>query len=341
MLNNLMYYEKILRLLVTNIILYVSDIAKILDRSLSEFTEPVGFSISAVSRIRKKVKESPESALENLSYALCMLTALDTIYLFKDIDTEARKEIEKMLLENLCEEVTLFYDKDGNAVTTSAIEVQQWFKLDYKTGKGFIYQMQFFIYEINKMKEGKEFQLIENELLQKLQKAKVAFTVMGLKEYQIQFHDIKNSLETIYENSYIKERIYVSSLIESEIYKDNLSEDLRPYVEECPVNSEYFEKDEHIPHYVRDFVEIIAYCLKEDSYLLLFVQDEECIGRYLTILNKDYKDKIIFAYNRYFKNIGKFNMVFEYKNNIWVMKFNNPQSKYDNLLGGWGNSYDL
>lgn len=340
MLNDKMYYEKILRLLVTNIILYVSDIAKILEKNLADFTETVGFSISAVSRIRKKVKESPESALENLPYALCMLTALDTIYLFKDIDIEDRKEIEKILLANLCEEITLFYDKDGNAVTTSSIEGQQWFRLDYKTGKGFIYQMQFFLYEINKMKEGKEFQLIENELLQKLQNAKVAFTVMGLKEYQNKFYDIKNSLETIYQNNYIKEHIYVSSLIESEIYKDNISEDLRPYVEECP-DSKCFEEDEHVPHYVRDFAEIITHCLKEDSYLLLFIQDEEYIGRYLPILNKDYKGKIIFAYNRYFSNVGKFNMVFDYKNSLWVMKFNNAQSKYDNFLGGWGKSYDL
>ncbi|MBW9150357.1 hypothetical protein K2F40_15465 [Clostridium sp. CM028] len=332
-MNNETYYEKILRLLVGNIILYVSDIAKILGRSLVEFTEPIGFSISAVSRIRKKVKESPESALENLPYALCMLTALDTIYIFEDIDTDVRKNIEEMLLENLCEAVPFFYDKEDKPVTTRGFEVQSWFKIDYKTGKGFVYQIQSFLHEISKMKEGKELHLIEEELLHKLQEAKVAFTVMGLKNCESKFHEIKNSLETIYKKDFNKDLIYVSNVIKDEIYYDNISQDLLSHVKVCPSNSESFEKDEYVPHYIRDFVEIVNYCIEKDSYLLLFVQDEDDMRRDLSMLNKIYKDKIIFAYNRYFESVGHFKIVFDYKSNLLVMNFNDPWSKYENILG--------
>ncbi|AVQ37489.1 hypothetical protein C7M56_01870 [Clostridium botulinum] len=333
MLDNRMYYEKILRLLVENIILYVSDIAKILGRSLVEFTEPVGFSISSVSRIRKKVKGSPESVLENLPYALCMLTSLDNIYLFEDIDIEAREKVEKMLLENLCEDVIIFYDEDNKPITDRGIEVQSWFKVDYKTGKGFVYQLQFFLHEISRMKEGKKLQFIEDELLQKLQEAKVAFTVMGLKKCESKFQEIKESLETIYKNDFIKEGIYVSSMIRDAIYYNNIPQDLFSYMKVCPSNTEFDEEKKHFPHYVRDFVEIVNFCIREDSYLILFVQDEDDMRRYLSILNKNYKDKIIFAYNRYFERIGRFKIVFDYKNNFLVMKFNDPLSKYDNLLG--------
>lgn len=333
-LDNKMYYEKILRLLVENIILYVSDIAKILGRSLVEFTEPVGFSISAVSRIRKKVKESPESVLENLSYALCILTALDTIYLFENIDTDTREKIEKMLLKNLCEAVTICYDEDNKAITIRNLEVQSWFKIDYKTGKGFVYQVQFFLHEISKMKEGKEFQLIEDELLKKLQEAKVAFTVMGFKNCESKFEKIKESLEIIYKNNFIKECIYVSSVIEDEIYYNNISKDLPSYIKVCPP---YSKNVQDIPKYVKDFVDIVKFCLEEDSCLLLFVQDENDMRRYLPILqlilNKNNKDKIIFAYNRYFERVGRFKIVFDYKSTLLVMNFNDPLSKYENLLG--------
>lgn len=333
MLVNEMYYEKILRLLVRNIILNVSDIVKVLGRSLVEFTEPVGFSISAVSRIRKKVKESPESVLENLSYALCILSALDAIYLFEDIDTDVREKIEKTLLENLCEDVIIFYDKDNKPVTTRELEVQSWFKMDYKTGKGFVYQVQFFLHEISKMKEGKESRIIESELLHKLQEAKVAFTVMGLKNCGNNFQKIKNSLEKIYKKDFTKEHIYVSSVIRNDVYYDNISQDLLSYVEVCPFNSEYFEEGEYIPHYVRDFIEIINFCLNENSYLVLFVQDEDDMRRYLAMLNKNYKDKIIFAYNRYFERVGHFKIVFDYKRTLMTMDFDDPLSKYENLLG--------
>lgn len=333
MMDNETYYEKILRLLVGNISLYVSDIAKILGRTLVEFTEPVGFSISAVSRIRKKVRESPESALENLSYALCMLTALDAVYLFEDIDTDIKKKIEELLLENLCEKVILFYDKDNNPVTTCSFEVQSWFKIDYKNGKGFVYQVQFFLHEISKMKEGKELQLIEMELLQKLQKAKVAFTVMGLKNCESNFQEIKNSLETIYKKDFNEEYIYASSVIKDEIYYNNISQNVLSCLEICPFNPEIFEKDERVPHYVKDFAGIVNYCLEEDSYLLLFVQDEDDMRKYLWMLNKEDKDKIIFAYNRYFESVGHFKIVFDYKNNLFVMKFNDSWSKYENILG--------
>lgn len=221
----------------------------------------------------------------NFSYALYMLTVLDSVYLFEDIDHDIRRQIEEMFLENLCEEVVLFNDINGKPVCTRGCEFQNWYQMDYKEGQGFVYQLQYLLHEISRVKADDELRRATDDLMLKIQNAKVAFTVYGLKSCLTGLEEILNSLKKLYNN---KETVWVSSEMKNRIYDGDIPEEVMNLVTECGSGSSLSEKGDRPPGYIRDFAEIVKHCLRDENYLLLFVRDEDDVRRYLSVLNKDY-----------------------------------------------------
>ena len=122
-------------------------------------------------------------------------------------------------------------------------------------------------------------------------------------------------------------------MIKDEVYYGEISKELFEFLKVCP-DCKMVEEDEFIPDYMKDFIGIVEECFKEQiTDLLLFVKDEKDIKSYLEVLPKEYKEKIIFAYNKYFNTSNEFKVVFSYKDNILLMDFNDPVFKYKKILG--------
>lgn len=325
---NINYYEDKLCKMVQNIILNMSDITKCLGKNLSDFTDTVGFSISAVSRIRSKVKQRPETALENLPYALCMFTALDATYLFEGIEWNTREKLEELLLGNICEESVLFRNKEGEPVMTNSLQGQHWYCMDYRADKGFMYQIQFLMSQINKMKEGEKLQIIKEEIMNKLQDCKVAFTFMGLENCIDELESIQEALKKLYGRDISQDNLYVSSLYREKVYMGDISEQLPDRLKECELHKDH----KNDTAYIQDFSSILNECLQGETFLLLFVGNREDVKMCLSVLEPAYGARLIFAYRRYEKSTRQQQIVLEYKNNVFDLVLDELWNNYDSLF---------
>lgn len=325
-MENELYYTNRLNRLIKNTILNTSAIAKLSNQSLSNFTKLAGFSISAVSRIRKSVRDESNQNSKHDSYALCMLTALDSVYLFENIPTENRKKIQDLLLKDLCEPVPTFLSVDGTRMMSNELSEQNWFVVDHEKGKGFIYQAQYFMHQINQAKIRKDYDQVYQEMLQKLPQSNVAFTTAALIRYQHDFSDIKKDLESLLDRS-LEKNIYVPSETTFKILYGDIPEAIKTQTIPCsPIKSN--EKPPTL--YLQDMLEIEASLLQKQSSLLLFVGDESDMKKYADLLNGLYKDQIIFAYLQYSNHLNRFQIVFHYKDIYAPMK-TTPESVLDLL----------
>lgn len=98
---------------------------------------------------------------------------------------------------------------------------------------------------------------LEKNLLTILKSAKIAFTVTGLKIFESQFEDIITSLQEVYKKDFSKDCIYASNVIKNEIYYDNISQHILSRIKTCPVDKKTSQYHDHIPDYIKDFIEII------------------------------------------------------------------------------------
>lgn len=327
------YYNLKLEALVCNTILHLSDIAKLLDKNLTEFTENVGFSISAVSRLRRKVQSDPRCAMDHFTYALCMLTSLDSVYLFSTIKREVRKEIEELLLSNL-------YDKAETEIEDiMGCFDPRWLVIDYKEGRGFVYQVQFFLSELQIARNSNRLAALEQDITEKIKHARVAFTVSGLRTFITDLDNIKDTLSTAYEMDFTKEYIYVSDLVRSKILFGDIPDNLPDYVKICERDDLIKQLDDNnYPPYVTDFWQIIISCNTENCLLLVFIGKEDEIPKYHSIIKDTIFDNILFIYKRYFENIGHYKLVINYKSNIFeATQFTSGKNNYDisNIFGSW------
>ncbi|MBU3144632.1 hypothetical protein [Clostridium sp. CF012] len=322
------YYENLIDKYIYNTIISVSEIAKCLGINLSDMTEVVGFSISAVSRIRNKVKNEQHKAYDSLPYALCMLTSIDYLCIFDGIKSETLSEIKRMLFENMCEPVPLYYDADGVAHNTISINKQRWYKVEHVEGRGFVYQLKYFIYR--KKQEEKEVQryIIENELTNILKNCRIAFTLMGYKYAEKRFDEINNLIRNTYKNSNI---IYLSSFISDENYYGKLRlPDKKIYMYELKsCSKEIMNEMQGDADCIIDFYSLVLEEIS-DNYVLLFIKNEEEKFLYKEIYKEEYQDKVIFAYYSYNNNAKKARLVLNYKDSAYIVNnTNNVLDMYD------------
>jgi transcriptional regulator with XRE-family HTH domain len=325
-MENELYYKNMLNRLIKNTILNTSAIAKLSNQSLSDFTKLAGFSISAVSRIRKSVREESNQKSNHDSYALCMLTALDSVYLFENIPAENRKEIQDLLLKDLCESVPTFLRVDGTQMMSNALIEQNWFVVDHEKGKGFVYQAQYFMHQINQAKIRKDYDQVYQEMLEKLPQTKVAFTTAALIRYQNTFFDIKKDLENLLDRS-LEKNIYVPSEMAFKILYGEIPEDIKKQTIPCSPSS---LDEKPLTLHLQDLIEIEESLLQDQSTLLLFVGDESDMKKYADLLNGLYKDQIILAYLQYSNHPNRFQIIFHYKGIHAPMK-TSPESVLDLL----------
>lgn len=324
------YYTELINKYIYNVITNVSEFAKCLGVNLNDMTDDVGFSISAVSRIRNKVKKEPDKAYDNLPYALCMLTSIDYICFFYDIKIENQNKIKDMLFKGMLESVILFYKENEEPVFTTNIENQVWYRVNHSENRGFVYQLKYFIY--CKKQEEKSFQYYESEskLRNILGNCKIAFTLTGYKSAQNNFDKISKLLKEKYKNN---NKIYLSDFLLDQNYYGYLSLPDRELYEisKCSANM----SEDGYSNCSIDFCNLVLQEI-DSNYVLLFVKDHDEKLYHERSIKDEYKDKykekIVFAYYSYFNDINGLKLVFNYKDNIYVAEdTNNALDIYNRL----------
>ena len=323
------YYKNLLDKYIYNTIINVSEFAKCLGISLNDMTEDVGFSISAVSRIRNKVKKEPDKACDNLPYALCMLTSIDYICFFHDIKIEAQNKIKEMIFKEMCEKVILFYKADGEPEFTNNIENQVWYRVNHSENRGFVYQLKYFIYCKKQEEKSFNYYELESKLLDILKNCKISFTLTGYKAAQKNYYEICQLLKDIYKNN---NKIYLSSFVLDQDYYGYLSlpnDDSYEIVKnEININ---INKDDYAKCSI-DFIDLVL-SENDNTNILLFVKDcDEKLYHKKSIMD-ECKDRlnniIIYSYYLYFNDINGFKLVFDYKDTIFIANNNNIFEMYN------------
>lgn len=320
-MENELKYTELMNKYIYNVITNVSEIAKCLGVNLNDMTNDVGFSISAVSRIRNKVKKEPDKAYDNLPYALCMLTSIDYICFFYGVKSETQLNIQNMLFKDMCEPSLLFYKVDGSAEFTTNIKNQPWYKVDYTESRGFVYQLKYFIYCKKQEEKSKQRNQLENELRIILNNCEIAFTLMGYKHAKSNFYEIKDLLKSVYKNN---NTIYLSSLIREAHYYGRLS-----LPDEGSYEIQNYSDDIKKEEYSEFIIDIYNLVLKkiDDNYVLLFVKNEDEKLYCKELMGYQNQDKIVYAYYSYFSDVKRLKLVFDYKDTFFVV--NNPNNILD------------
>ena len=337
-MDEIKYYEKLLAAMISNTILNLSDLISICNRNLSNFTEANGYSISAVSRIRNKVKREPSNVMTYLPYTISMLNGIDSIYLFEYMSEEQQTMINSLLFDNMIEDVYLFRNVDDEAVYSRQLSDQVWYQIDYKNNKGFLYQIQYFLHKIDMAK--KTSSNAENEIVfyDLIKSSKVAFTVPGFNEHYKELENIYDSLKKRYfDNDDVT--IFVSPLIKRNSFYNVNEFEYPQYIKICWLKEATAEQIENSPQYVQDIIYILEYlfpnninAIKSNS-LLLFISDEDELNHLKHLFKLlELEIDIMFVYKRYSVNKRQSMLMLEFKNQLLEFKFVDPISLFKEIM---------
>lgn len=307
-------YDNIIDIYLKNSIYYISDIIKVLGKTLSELSEYTGYNASTYSRNKKNVTSSNFKCESNLPYAITLLYGIDSILFSTDYSPVQLGQIETFLFNgiektDISEADNIFFIKEAAPVTLT--QKFSWYSIDIKNHKGFVYQLSYLkqlsIGEQNALNQC-AFKKSLTDLINQLNDVYITSPVLS-SSFNIQWlldsiNNFMNKKMTFFTSEIVRKYIYLcdNNTLENEIKNITL----------LPNKARDIPKLQESSDLVQEIITFWSYSKNTDnsknksinndqsnnnnSHFMLLVSSKEEIEKIEAIFLPEITDKIIFVY---------------------------------------------
>ena len=306
-------YDNIIDIYLKNSIYYISDIIKVLGRTLSELSEYTGYNASTYSRNKKNVTSSDFKCESNLPYAITLLYGIDSILFSTDYSPVQLGQIETFLFNGIekadtSEADNIFFIKEAAPVTLT--QKFSWYSIDIKNHKGFVYQLSYLkqlsIGEQNALNQY-AFKKSLTDLINQLNDVYITSPVLS-SSFNTQWlldsiNNFMNKKMTFFTSEIVRKYIYLcdNNTLENEIKNITL----------LPNKARDIPKLQESSDLVQEIITFWSYSKNTDisknksinndqcntnSHFMLLVSSKEEIEKIEAIFLPEITDKIIFVY---------------------------------------------
>ena len=307
-------YDNIIDIYLKNSIYYISDIIKVLGKTLSELSEYTGYNASTYSRNKKNVTSSDFKRESNLPYAITLLYGIDSILFSTDYSPVQLGQIETFLFNGIektdtSEADNIFFIKEAAPVTLT--QKFSWYSIDIKNHKGFVYQLSYLkqlsIGEQNALNQC-AFKNSLTDLINQLNDVYITSPVLSSSFY------IQRLLDSI--NNFMNKKMtfFTSEIVRKYIYlcDNNTLENEIKNITFLPNKARDIPKLQESSDLVQEIITFWSYSKNTDSsknksinndqsnnnnsHFMLLVSSKEEIDKIEAIFLPEITDKIIFVY---------------------------------------------